>query len=96
MGMLHKIVTTGVVVAGMTLAIAPAASAASAENGSLPTGPAASEKLLAGPAGAAALGGGLAGGIVDRQGETLGAAVKQTAAGVPAVLPLLTRPLRAG
>ncbi|MGG8407465.1 hypothetical protein ACM614_12995 [Streptomyces sp. 12297] len=93
MGMLHKIVTTGVVVAGMTLAIAPAASA---ENGSLPTGPAASEKLLAGPAGAAALGGGLAGGIVDRQGETLGAAVKQTAAGVPAVLPLLTRPLRAG
>ncbi|MCB5163457.1 hypothetical protein LG634_01135 [Streptomyces bambusae] len=90
--MLHKILTTGVIVAGTTLAVAPTASAGTE---SFLTSPAASDTLLTGPAGAAALGGGLVGGIVDKQGETLGAAVRQTAAGVPAVLPLLTKPVRA-
>ncbi|MDN3022811.1 hypothetical protein [Streptomyces sp. S.PB5] len=86
MSMLHKIVTTGVIVAGLTLAVVPTASA---DNGSFLTGTADSKTPLASPLGAVALGGGLAGGIVDMQGETAGAAIKQTAAGVPAVLPLL-------
>jgi hypothetical protein len=93
MSKLYKIVSTGVTMAAMTLAVAPTASAA--DNDSFLTSPAASETLLTSPAGAVALGGGLAGGIVDMQGETLGAAVKQTAAGVPAVLPLLTRAIPA-
>lgn len=87
MGMLHKIVTTGVVVAGMTLAIAPTASA---DNGSFLTGTADSQTPLTSPLGAVALGGGLVGGVVDQQGETTGAALRQTAAGVPAVVPLVT------
>ncbi|GGP85592.1 hypothetical protein GCM10010278_74980 [Streptomyces melanogenes] len=81
MEVLRKITAIGVMVAGGMLATAPVASADA-------------ESALAGPAGAVALGGGLVGSVVGMQSEVASATVKQTAAGVPAVLPLLTEPVR--
>ncbi|MFC7219723.1 hypothetical protein ACFQLX_16360 [Streptomyces polyrhachis] len=91
MNKLRTIAALGVLATGLTLTAASTACAAPADDGFLTT-PTDAETLLTSPAGAVALGGGLAAGIVDMQGETLAAAVKQTTAGVPAVLPLLTRP----